>query len=94
MDLTGDMLDEAAAKTTERPLDLAGDARLADVLDPGAIVATRTLAGGAAPDIVRSMARGCASSAAQVKEQAARTAAGLGAAEDALLTLAREAAKE
>ncbi len=93
-DLTGAMLDEAAAKTTGHSLGLAGDTGLAEVLDPGAIVATRTLTGGAAPDVVRGMARGCASAATQVRERATRAAAGLAAAEDGLRTMAREIARE
>ncbi len=93
VDLTGDMLEEAAAKTTGHPLGLAGDTGLAEVLDPSAIVATRALTGGAAPDVVRGMARGCASAAAQVRDRASRTAADLAAAEDALLTMAWEIAR-
>ena len=46
MDLTGDMLDRAAEATIGRPLGLAGR-DLSEVLDPRAIVLTRTAPGGA-----------------------------------------------
>lgn len=62
IDLTGAHLDAAAERHTGRPLGLA-DADLAEVLDPRRIVETRTGAGGAAPQVVASMATDCAARA-------------------------------
>src|SRR5207342_3704060 len=50
VDLTGAMLDEAATGTIGRGLGLAGR-DLSEVLDPRAIVLTRTSLGGAAPEV-------------------------------------------
>jgi argininosuccinate lyase len=90
-DLTGEMLDEAATTVTGAPLGLAGT-DLASVLDPAAVVATRTGPGGAAPDVVRGMAAACRADAAAVLAAARDRRAAFGAAESALLDLARERA--
>ena len=50
------MLDAAAAEYTGRPLGLTGR-DLTEVLDPRQIVATRTAAGGAAPEVVEAHGR-------------------------------------
>ena len=55
IDITSEMLDAAAEEVCGRALGLDA-ARLADVLDPRNIVATRTAAGGAAPSVVAEMA--------------------------------------
>ncbi len=91
VDLTARLLDEAAAERTGRPLGLV-DADLAEVLDPRAIVATRVGIGGAAPDVVCSMARSCVEQAGERRGEAARRLATFEAAEDRLLQRAREVA--
>jgi argininosuccinate lyase len=91
VDVTGEMLDDAAEKTAGRRLGLTGT-DLADVLDPRAIVSTRTLPGGAAPGIVRQMATDCTAAASGIRGQADEAARKIGMAEAALLSLAREAA--
>jgi argininosuccinate lyase len=91
VDVTGEMLDDAAEKTAGHRLGLAG-ADLTEVLDPAAIVSTRTMAGGAAPDVVRQMAAECAAAASGIRGQAAEAARTIGRAEAALLTAARAAA--
>lgn len=91
VDITGEMLDGAAEKTAGRRLGLT-DTDLADVLDPGAIVSTRTLPGGAAPDIVRQMAADCTVAASGIRAQAGEAGRKIGAAEAALPTQARAAA--
>jgi argininosuccinate lyase len=91
VDVTGEMLDGAAEKTAGHRLGLAGT-DLANVLDPGAIVSTRTLPGGAAPGIVRQMAADCTAAASGVRTQADEAARKIGEAEAALLTLARATA--
>ena len=91
VDVTGEMLDDAAEKTAGHRLGLTGT-DLANVLDPGAIVSTRTLPGGAAPDIVRQMATDCTAAASGIRGQADEAARKIGVAEAALLALARAAA--
>jgi argininosuccinate lyase len=71
IDLTGEMLDDAALEQIGRRLGLSGT-DLGRVLDPRAIVQTRSAPGGAAPEVVSRMAAGCA--------EAARTLAARGAA--------------
>ncbi|MGH3407267.1 MAG: argininosuccinate lyase [Streptosporangiaceae bacterium] len=93
VDVTGEMLDDAAEKTAGHRLGLSG-ADLTSVLDPRAIVSTRSLPGGAAPDIVRQMAADCAVAASGVRAQAGGGSRKIEAAEAALLTLARAAAGE
>jgi argininosuccinate lyase len=62
IDLTGEMLDEAALEQIGRRLGLGGT-DLRQVLDPRAIVQTRSAPGGAAPEVVTQMAAGCAEAA-------------------------------
>jgi argininosuccinate lyase len=91
VDLTGAMLDEAAAETIGRGLGLAGR-DLSEVLDPRAIVRTRTSLGGAAPEVVRGMAAGQAAAAAAARDRATAALSRLDAAEAALVSAAAEVA--
>jgi argininosuccinate lyase len=89
VDLTGAMLDEAATETIGRGLGLAGR-DLSEVLDPRAIVRTRTSLGGAAPEVVRGMAADQATAAAAARDRATATLGRLDAAEAALVSAAEE----
>jgi argininosuccinate lyase len=91
IDITGAMLDAAAAEHTGRPLGLDG-ADLTAVLDPRQIVLTRTAAGGAAPAVVEAMAVSCRAQAAWLHAEAGRWRAGFREAEATLLSRARELA--
>ncbi|MGH2689527.1 MAG: hypothetical protein ACRDKW_12050 [Actinomycetota bacterium] len=90
IDLTGEMLDRAAQARIGRPLGLEGS-DLGAVLDPRAIVSTRTSPGGAAPDVVRAMSADCAEWAGRLTAEAHRRADAAAAAEAALIGLAEEA---
>jgi argininosuccinate lyase len=90
VDLTGEMLDEAAEETIGRGLGLAGR-DLSEVLDPRAIVLTRTSVGGAAPKVVRRMAAGQAAEASAARDRASKALGALDAAESALVSAAEEA---
>jgi len=92
VDLTGHMLDQAAVDTMGRSLNLAGR-DLAEVLDPRAIVLTRTSPGGAAPDVVRDMAGSCAGEADRLRSEAVRQEQAIVAAEAALISRAEELAR-
>jgi len=92
VDLTGHMLDQAAVDTMGHSLDLSGR-DLAEVLDPRAIVLTRTSPGGAAPDVVREMAASCAGEADRLRSDALRDEGAIDAAETALLSRAEELAR-
>jgi argininosuccinate lyase len=70
IDLTGEMLDEAALEQIGRRLGLGGT-DLGQVLDPRAIVQTRSAPGGAAPEVVTQMAAGCAEAARTLGARAA-----------------------
>ena len=63
IDLDGERLDRAAVEFRGKPLGLTGR-DLTDVLDPARIVATRTVTGGAAPELVEKMAEDCVDKAA------------------------------
>ncbi|MGH2707717.1 MAG: lyase family protein, partial [Actinomycetota bacterium] len=91
IDLTGQMLDDAARREIGRPLGLAG-ASLVGVLDPRAIAFGRTSAGGAAPEIVREMAGACRSEAEGLRTEAARREARYRSVEERLIALATEGA--
>ncbi len=73
VDLTGEMLDRAAVEQIGRPLGLSGS-NLAAILDPRAIVQTRSAPGGAAPEVVTRMAAGCGEPAAPCGRAPARSA--------------------
>lgn len=93
LDVTGDLLDEAARDVLGEPLGIV-DSDLEEALDPRRIVRGRDVAGGAAPEVVRGMAADCRE---QARSTAARAAARLGAfdeAEAALLAAARDLAGE
>ncbi|HYT26735.1 MAG TPA: argininosuccinate lyase, partial [Actinomycetota bacterium] len=92
IDLTGELLDAAAREQLGRPLGLAGR-DLAEVLDPRAIVLTRLAPGGAAPEVVRGMARSCTEAADRLLAVAAGHAERFRLAEEALLNQAREVAR-
>ncbi|MGQ0575520.1 MAG: argininosuccinate lyase [Pseudonocardia sp.] len=86
--ITGEMLDAAAVQVRGAPLGLAGR-DLFEVLDPASIVRTRATRGGAAPEVVRGMAREClAASRATASAVAARLAAFDGAQQQLLRTAA------
>jgi argininosuccinate lyase len=92
IDLTGEMLDEAAVREVGRPLGLAGRA-LEEVLDPRRIAFGRTAPGGAAPPVLRSMAGNCRLEAGKLEDEARRRQAAYRNAENRLLELARAAAQ-
>ena len=91
VDVTGDMLDEAAEEQLGRRLGLAGQ-DLSEVLDPRAIVLTRALSGGAAPAVVRRMAAECGTEAQRTGAAAAEQRRHFDQAERRLLDAAREQA--
>jgi argininosuccinate lyase len=92
VDITPELLDEAGRAVLQRPLGLAASG-LKEVLDPRAIVASRTLPGGAAPAAVRSMAASCRGEAAALRAAARDRLARYRAAEEDLVRLAREPAR-
>ena len=69
VDITAAMLDDAARHRLGRGLGLRDD-ELVEVLDPDAIVRSRTVVGGAAPDSVRQMANSCAGHAQELRMRA------------------------
>ena len=91
VDITGDMLDNAAIDHRGRPLGLGG-ADLTSVLDPQQIVLTRTARGGAAPSAVEAMIESCRGTAAELRAVAGRSRAALDAAERSLVNEARSVA--
>jgi argininosuccinate lyase len=91
-DITGDMLDAAALEVGDRPLGLAGR-DLREVLDPAAIVRTRLTRGGAAPEVVRGMARDCLAASRASAVAAAERRATFEAADQGLLRTAEELAR-
>ncbi len=84
LDLDGAMLDAAAVECRGAPLGLTGR-DLREVLDPRAVVQTRTGLGGAAPSVVEAMARDCTERAGSQRARAADLLASHGAAETALI---------
>jgi argininosuccinate lyase len=84
IDITVADLDAAAITVCGRPLVLDAD-ELAAVLDPRAIVATRTAPGGAAPEVVAEMAERYRDDAQRLMDLAAAQLAGFQAAERRLL---------
>ena len=91
VDISAELLDDAARAVIGRPLGLDGEA-LGAVLDPRAIVASRTQPGGAAPATVLAMARACRAEAEAVRADASRRLERYAAAEEGLVTSARERA--
>jgi argininosuccinate lyase len=92
IDVTGRMIDAAAAETIGRELGLA-DRDLTEVLDPRSIVLTRSSPGGAAPDVVRGMASEVRERADGVRGAAERALASLDEAEARLLRQAEARAR-
>ncbi len=91
IDLDGRMIDAAAQRYAGRSLGLTGK-DLSDVLDPRRIVATRTAAGGAAPEVVSGMAASCSQQAAELLAEARARRASFRAAERALVGTAEAVA--
>jgi argininosuccinate lyase len=91
IDLTGEMLDDAALEQIGRRLGLGGT-DLGRVLDPRAIVQTRSAPGGAAPEVVSRMAAGCAEAARTLAARATALHADHRRAQQELLRLATEVA--
>ncbi len=91
IDITGEMLDAAAVEQIGRSLGLAGT-DLTEVLDPRAIVQTRSAPGGAAPEVVTRMAAGCAEAARTLGARAAALRADHRRAQEDMLRLATEVA--
>lgn len=89
IDMTGAMLDEAAQDVIGRSLGLTG-ADLEDILDPRAIVHTRTSPGGAAPAIVSQMSSACRAEAVRIRVAADERARVYTGAEEELLRWARQ----
>jgi argininosuccinate lyase len=87
VDITGEMLDQVAARLG-RPLDLTGT-DLSAVLDPRQIVLTRTAQGGAAPAAVQSMIDSCRATIARLRSESSGWRATFDTAEQSLLKLAR-----
>jgi argininosuccinate lyase len=71
IDLTGEMIDTAAEQEIGLRLGLTGT-DLSDVLDPRRLVAGRELQGGAAPDVVREMARSVERDAQRLRSEIAQ----------------------
>lgn len=88
IDVTTEMLDAAAADVGIDPLGL-DPGELAEVLDPGNIVATRTAAGGAAPVEVAEMAARFQGQAQRLISEAEAETARFAQAESALVEKAR-----
>lgn len=92
VDITARMLDDAANERLGRGLDLT-DEGLAEVLDPEAIVRSRTVNGGAAPDTVRAMAGRCAREADRIADRAAQAATTYERAENSLVDAAKRVSR-
>ena len=90
VDITGQMLDDAAVDLRDRPLGLAGH-DLTAVLDPGVIVSTRSARGGAAPAAVEAMLTDCRAEIAHLRAEAEHWEASFDDAEESLLELAARA---
>jgi argininosuccinate lyase len=90
VDITGDMLDAAAAELADVDprwpgAPVFGGTDLREVLDPGAIVRSRRSRGGAAPDVVRGMTKECLNAADAALATVRARRAGFAAAESAVL---------
>jgi argininosuccinate lyase len=88
LDISVEAIDAAALEISGRALGLDAEA-LAEVLDPRLIVATRTAAGGAAPDVVNDMAQRFGSRAQHIIDRATAALDAMARSEVALLELAR-----
>ena len=88
LDITPEMLDDAASEVCDRRLGLDA-AALAEALDPRRIVATRRATGGASPGEVKSMAEEFTAQAAQLRARAVEAQKRYAQTEEALLAQAR-----
>jgi argininosuccinate lyase len=88
LDLTADMINQAARKRTGASWGLL-DADLQAVLDPAQIVASRQAVGGAAREAVEQMLETTSAEAAAIAAAAVARRDGFAAAEDALLARVR-----
>ena len=93
LDITSEMLDEAASEVCGRCLGLDA-AALADALDPRRIVATRRATGGASPGEVEAMAEEFTASAARLRSAAVEAQERYARAEERLLARARTLAAQ
>ncbi|HEU5002006.1 MAG TPA: argininosuccinate lyase [Actinomycetota bacterium] len=91
VDLTADMLDEAAVERLGRPLGL-GSRDLSEVLDPRSIVSTRASPGGAAPAAVEEMVAEVLADAEHTRRSAEERREGFRSAEAALVGAAEAVA--
>lgn len=89
IDLTGEMIDDAAVELLGRPLGFK-NRDLSSVLDPRSIVGTRRARGGANPGVVTEMAESSSSDAAALRKQANGHLEVFRAAERELVRRARE----
>jgi argininosuccinate lyase len=92
IDITASMLDEAARARFGHGLAL-GDDELREILDPRAIVYSRTGQGGAAPDVVRAMAAQCRAQVDELGVRVRRMADAFRQAEADLLDYAGEVSR-
>jgi argininosuccinate lyase len=101
LDLDGAMLDRAAVQVRGAPFGCSDpepaarqrlDRELAEVLDPRAVVQTRTAPGGAAPAMVEQMAADCTTEADRLRLEVGRRRAATQAAERALVAEATRVA--
>jgi argininosuccinate lyase len=92
LDITAAMLEEAAQARLGRGLGLR-DEDLGHVLDPEAIVRSRGVAGGAAPDTVGAMAEGCERQAQDLRDRAHEMSEAFRRAETDLLDAASEVSR-
>jgi argininosuccinate lyase len=89
--ITVERIDRAAQVVTGRPLDFSAEA-LARVLDPRAIIATRTVFGGAAPEPMRVMLTECRDELAALRVWRDKTERRIASAEASLVRLAGQRA--
>ena len=92
VDLTGAMLDEAAAGDDRPPLGPRRPGPVRGAGPEGDRSVTRTALGGAAPEVVRRMAADQATAAAAIRDRAAKSLGALHDAEAALVSAAEEVA--
>jgi argininosuccinate lyase len=92
VDLTGEMIDTAAEQEMGRRLGLTAT-DLSEVLDPRRLVAGRALQGGAAPEIVREMARSVQQDAQHLRSAIAQRRDRVARAEQQLLAQAEAVAR-
>jgi argininosuccinate lyase len=92
IDITAAMLETSAQARLGRGLGLR-DADLQQVLDPAAIVRSRTVVGGAAPDSVRAMVESCRRELRRLRDRSSHAAAAFTTAEAALVVAAEQVSR-